>query len=134
LAVGALYSQLSETNHVSWTTHSLENQTFELSGPEDVLSSFVMQKKLMKHLATVKKDGTVEFDVAGSARIANNLFGPGAFDDGGNDREEENEDSERCGKHVPPLQIVMLIVGTRGDVQPFVAIGKHLQVTYTIKS
>ncbi|CAH9129936.1 unnamed protein product [Cuscuta epithymum] len=28
---------------------------------------------------------------------------------------------------LPPLQIVMLIVGTRGDVQPFVAIGKKLQ-------
>ncbi|KAK4407316.1 Sterol 3-beta-glucosyltransferase UGT80A2 [Sesamum angolense] len=30
-------------------------------------------------------------------------------------------------QYVPPLQIVMLIVGTRGDVQPFVAIGKRLQ-------
>lgn len=29
---------------------------------------------------------------------------------------------------LPPLQIVMLIVGTRGDVQPFIAIGKRLQV------
>uniref|UniRef100_A0A2C9VF44 Uncharacterized protein n=1 Tax=Manihot esculenta TaxID=3983 RepID=A0A2C9VF44_MANES len=28
---------------------------------------------------------------------------------------------------IPPLQIVMLIVGTRGNVQPFIAIGKHLQ-------
>ncbi|CAD6264284.1 unnamed protein product [Miscanthus lutarioriparius] len=27
----------------------------------------------------------------------------------------------------PPMQIVILIVGTRGDVQPFVAIGKRLQ-------
>lgn len=32
---------------------------------------------------------------------------------------------------IPPLQIVMLIVGTRGDVQPFVAIGKRLQVLFT---
>lgn len=31
-------------------------------------------------------------------------------------------------QYVPPMQIVMLIVGTRGDVQPFVAIGKRLQV------
>lgn len=28
----------------------------------------------------------------------------------------------------PPMNIVILIVGTRGDVQPFVAIGKSLQV------
>uniref|UniRef100_A0A804ML81 sterol 3beta-glucosyltransferase n=1 Tax=Zea mays TaxID=4577 RepID=A0A804ML81_MAIZE len=27
----------------------------------------------------------------------------------------------------PPMQIAMLIVGTRGDVQPFIAIGKRLQ-------
>jgi hypothetical protein len=27
------------------------------------------------------------------------------------------------------MQIVILIVGTRGDVQPFVAIGKRLQVS-----
>ena len=31
-------------------------------------------------------------------------------------------------QYIPPLQIVMLIVGTRGDVQPFIAIGKRLQV------
>jgi len=30
----------------------------------------------------------------------------------------------------PPMQIVILIVGTRGDVQPFVAIGKRLQVSH----
>ncbi|KAL0461036.1 UNVERIFIED_CONTAM: Sterol 3-beta-glucosyltransferase UGT80A2 [Sesamum latifolium] len=30
-------------------------------------------------------------------------------------------------QYIPPMQIVMLIVGTRGDVQPFVAIGKRLQ-------
>lgn len=33
---------------------------------------------------------------------------------------------------IPPLQIVMLIVGTRGDVQPFIAIGKRLQVTFVL--
>ncbi|VFQ92651.1 unnamed protein product [Cuscuta campestris] len=30
-------------------------------------------------------------------------------------------------QNIPPMQIAMLIVGTRGDVQPFVAIGKKLQ-------
>ncbi|CAD6225932.1 unnamed protein product [Miscanthus lutarioriparius] len=30
-------------------------------------------------------------------------------------------------KRRPPMQIAMLIVGTRGDVQPFIAIGKCLQ-------
>ncbi|KAE8664746.1 Sterol 3-beta-glucosyltransferase UGT80A2 [Hibiscus syriacus] len=40
---------------------------------------------------------------------------------------EEHVDSEYIPDIPPPLQIVMLIVGTRGDVQPFVAIGKRLQ-------
>lgn len=31
-------------------------------------------------------------------------------------------------RSIKPLQIVMLIVGTRGDVQPFIAMGKRLQV------
>lgn len=31
-------------------------------------------------------------------------------------------------RYIPPLQIVMFIVGTHGDVQPFIAIGKRLQV------
>lgn len=83
----------------------------------------------MKHIATIKLDGTVEFDVASSARLASNLFGPGIFDEGGTVGEEGvEEDDEQCRRSVPPLQIVMLIVGTRGDVQPFIAIGKHLQV------
>lgn len=51
------------------------------------------------------------------------LFGTGAAYNGATE--------EPVPEDVPdlrPLQIVMLIVGTRGDVQPFVAIGKRLQV------
>lgn len=45
----------------------------------------------------------------------------------------EEEELESGDIHdLPPLQIVMLIVGTRGDVQPFVAIGKRLQVFYLL--
>ena len=81
----------------------------------------------MKRLATVNPNGTVVFDVHGSARVGRDLFGPEV------DSPEVEEvasvvdegDEERT---IPPLQIAMLIVGTRGDVQPFVAIGKHLQV------
>ncbi|CAM6119336.1 unnamed protein product [Calypogeia fissa] len=104
-----------------------EDLNVRLVAPEKM--SERKKKKLMRHLATIKKDGTVEFDVAGSARIASNLFGPGIFDEGGTVGEEAmvEDDDEQERRDVPPLQIVMLIVGTRGDVQPFVAIGKHLQ-------
>eukprot|EP00252_Welwitschia_mirabilis_P012586 TRINITY_DN2774_c0_g2_i1.p1 TRINITY_DN2774_c0_g2~~TRINITY_DN2774_c0_g2_i1.p1 ORF type:complete len:790 (+),score=201.56 TRINITY_DN2774_c0_g2_i1:390-2759(+) len=84
--------------------------------------------KIMKKIALVKGDGTVEFDVSGSARYAEDLFGPPIESpqvEGYADDEMEDEEGEK--RSVPPLQIAMLIVGTRGDVQPFIAIGKHLQ-------
>ncbi|XP_074317256.1 sterol 3-beta-glucosyltransferase UGT80A2 [Silene latifolia] len=85
----------------------------------------VQQKlKLLNRIATVKDDGTVEFEVPGD--IEPHTFGgvPANFC-----RESADEDSidDTDLQYIPPLQIVMLIVGTRGDVQPFIAIGKKLQ-------
>ncbi|KAB2636516.1 sterol 3-beta-glucosyltransferase UGT80A2 [Pyrus ussuriensis x Pyrus communis] len=80
--------------------------------------------KLLNRIATVKDDGTVEFEVPADVEPqylgdCSRTASTGAADD-------ENLDTEdlQC---IPPIQIVMLIVGTRGDVQPFVAIGKRLQ-------
>lgn len=39
-----------------------------------------------------------------------------------------SEDEVENYEQIPPLNICMLIVGTRGDVQPFIAIGKKLKV------
>lgn len=80
------------------------------------------QKKLMKKMCTMQKDGTVELDLERSARFAPNIFEPDEWEDYYSTAGDEDD-----GKAVPPLQIVILIVGTRGDVQPFVAIGKRLQ-------
>ncbi|XP_026436825.1 sterol 3-beta-glucosyltransferase UGT80A2-like isoform X3 [Papaver somniferum] len=79
--------------------------------------------KMLNRIATVKDDGTIEFEVPVDVK-------PGGFDFGTDDVysevvEEEPVDSDL--QYIPPLQIVMLIVGTRGDVQPFIAIGKRLQ-------
>lgn len=83
-----------------------------------------MQLQLLNRIATVKDDGTVEFEVPGDVEPHAPHVGPGnvcsELDD------EPLDDMEL--RYIPPLQIVMLIVGTRGDVQPFVAIGKCLQV------
>ncbi|KAL6345124.1 hypothetical protein AAG906_013608 [Vitis piasezkii] len=79
-------------------------------------------RKLLRELATVK-DGTVRFEVPEDMKSQSLDFGAGgAYND---NIIEEHVDA--IDNHVPPLQIVMLIVGTRGDVQPFVAIGKGLQ-------
>jgi len=90
------------------------------------------QEKLVRRLGTIKGDGAVEFDVGQTARLAEDLFGPAAMDerkklDVPEVLEDEEEDDEIEPHHIPPLKIVMLIVGTRGDVQPFIAIGKRLQ-------
>lgn len=86
----------------------------------------ILQLKLLNRIATVKDDGTVEFEVPGDVE-------PHTFGGGPANLYTECGDEEECLdatdlQYIPPLQIVMLIVGTRGDVQPFVAIGKKLQV------
>ncbi|WCJ38130.1 Sterol 3-beta-glucosyltransferase UGT80A2 [Euphorbia peplus] len=84
----------------------------------------VQQKlKLLNRIATVKDDGTVEFEIPGDVAdealsVRSERCNP-AIDD-----EPVDAKDPQC---IPPLQIVMLIVGTRGDVQPFIAIGKRLQ-------
>ncbi|CAN1246665.1 Sterol 3-beta-glucosyltransferase UGT80A2 [Linum grandiflorum] len=80
--------------------------------------------KLVNRVATVKDDGTVQFDVPVDIKPQSLDFGTGVvYHDAG---DGECVDTAAL-KDIPPLQIVMLIVGTRGDVQPFVAIGKRLQ-------
>ncbi|KAF4386972.1 hypothetical protein G4B88_024544 [Cannabis sativa] len=90
---------------------------------DDKLS--VQQKiKLLNRIATLKDDGTVEFEVPGDVDSLSLASGP-------EHTHTEASDSEPLDatdlQYIPPLQIVMLIVGTRGDVQPFIAIGKRLQ-------
>lgn len=85
----------------------------------------VQQKlKLLNRIATVKDNGTVEFEVPVDIE-------PQTLDASLQNNSREVVDDEPLEQtdlqYIPPLQIVMLIVGTRGDVQPFVAIGKRLQ-------
>ncbi|TQD72286.1 hypothetical protein C1H46_042190 [Malus baccata] len=79
--------------------------------------------KLLNRIATVKDDGTVEFEVP--ADVEPQYFGDRCrtAPTGADDETLDTEDLQ----DIPPMQIVMLIVGTRGDVQPFIAIGKRLQ-------
>ncbi|KAK4781638.1 hypothetical protein SAY86_015740 [Trapa natans] len=85
----------------------------------------VQQKlQLLNRIATVKDDGTVEFEVPPDAESQGLGVKPKYSDNEVVDNEPLDVADLQC---IPPLQIVMLIVGTRGDVQPFVAIGKRLQ-------
>ncbi|TYJ27198.1 hypothetical protein E1A91_A07G170300v1 [Gossypium mustelinum] len=83
------------------------------------------QKKLqlLNRIATVKDDGTVEFEVP--VDVEPHVLACGLRDEHIEVAEEESPEADiQC---IPPLQVVILIVGTRGDVQPFIAIGKRLQ-------
>jgi len=76
----------------------------------------------------IQNDGTVEVDLEMSASVAPELLELQSFVEltvsGGLGSESK--------KSVPRLQIVILVVGTRGDVQPFLAIAKRLQACLNI--
>ncbi|KAB5527824.1 hypothetical protein DKX38_021671 [Salix brachista] len=78
---------------------------------------------LLNRMATVKDNGTVEVVVPGDAEPQTLRVGS---DDAYN-TVADDEPLDATDQYIPPMQIVMLIVGTRGDVQPFIAIGKRLQ-------
>ncbi|KAF5795580.1 putative sterol 3-beta-glucosyltransferase [Helianthus annuus] len=80
--------------------------------------------KWLNRLASVQTDGTVQFEIPDEVKPQNLDFGTKVDTPGAS---EDHDFDATTIPDFPPLQIVMLIVGTRGDVQPFVAIGKRLQ-------
>lgn len=84
----------------------------------------LLDRKLLDHLATVKHDGTVQLEVPRDIKNPSLDLVPVHHVE---TRTAEEEVDSTDIEDLPPMQIVILIVGTRGDVQPFVAIGKRLQ-------
>lgn len=81
-------------------------------------------------LVRIQNDGTVEVDLDKSAPVASELLEfqpvegpPIIFDDIG---------ISESKKSIPRLKIAILVVGTRGDVQPFLAMAKRLQACLTL--
>lgn len=85
---------------------------------------FGFQIKIIENLVKIQNDGTLEVDVKRSALIASELSEIDAF---GSLSRDIVEAAPGLSKSVPKLKIVILVVGTRGDVQPFIALAKRLQ-------
>lgn len=89
----------------------------------------MLQLRYLKKASMVNDDGTVEIEVPGHIKHRSLGNGTGIIDRSGEScKETLIQDIEP----IPPRQIAMLIVGTRGDVQPFIAIGKRLQVLFVL--
>ncbi|KAL6840114.1 hypothetical protein ACP4OV_029924 [Aristida adscensionis] len=81
--------------------------------------------KIIEKLVKIQNDGTLEVDVTRSALVASELSEIDAF---GSVPCDSVEFTSGISKSVPKLKIAILVVGTRGDVQPFIALAKRLQV------
>jgi hypothetical protein len=85
-----------------------------------------VQEKQMKMLNIVQKDGIVDIDIQGSPCAVQEVFGLESREEGG--EQELGKDEDYDLQSIQLLKIVMLIIGTQGDVQPFIRIGRKLQV------
>ncbi|KAK8965405.1 Sterol 3-beta-glucosyltransferase UGT80B1 [Platanthera guangdongensis] len=82
------------------------------------------KKKIIDDLIKIQNNGTMEVNVARNAPIASELLKIDANDSLYLDF---NNGVFCFNKPIPLLKIAMLVVGTRGDIQPFIAIAKRLQ-------
>ncbi|PVI03303.1 glycosyltransferase family 1 protein [Periconia macrospinosa] len=78
--------------------------------------------KLLASTCTLKDDGTLDIDFASSApdELANALPEYQAV-------VVESKPPATLHRQCPPLNVVVQVVGSRGDVQPFIALGMALQ-------
>lgn len=82
------------------------------------------KKKLIVELVKIQNDGTVKVDLTNNAPVASELL---EFQSVEGKRSYVDYIVNDSSKPIPRLKIAILVVGTRGDVQPFLAISKRLQ-------
>lgn len=122
--VGTHKSLLFESHEIPFSRSMIEKR--ENPRPEINLDrlSELEKKNLIVNLVKIQKDGTVEVDLTQSPNVASELLELRAVE-----VPPRNIDfiTTELNKSVPKLKIAMLVVGTRGDVQPFLAVARRLQ-------
>ncbi|BFG37303.1 hypothetical protein CerSpe_235760 [Prunus speciosa] len=128
-AVGTSSHSSSSSSQLTASARLTHNQSLAaiLAKLFDHRTPFRKKRKYINRLARVQDDGTVQFDVPGDIKPQQLDFGTGVVHSEPCGEKPSSGETEAEVLDVRPLQILMLIVGTRGDVQPFVAIGKRLQ-------
>ncbi|PQQ19344.1 sterol 3-beta-glucosyltransferase UGT80B1 isoform X2 [Prunus yedoensis var. nudiflora] len=82
------------------------------------------KKKLIVEMVKIQNDGTVEVDLEKSAPVASELLELQSIEDVPVNLDNMTSSTT---KSIPRLKIAILVVGTRGDVQPFLAMAKRFQ-------
>ncbi|XP_022773402.1 sterol 3-beta-glucosyltransferase UGT80B1-like [Durio zibethinus] len=96
-----------------------------LSEREKVIERLTRWKKLIVDLVKIQNDGTVEVDLAKSSPVASELLELSSIE--GAPFDVDDTSFHETNKSIPRLKIAILVVGTRGDVQTFLAMAKRLQ-------
>ncbi|KAK1415046.1 hypothetical protein QVD17_30815 [Tagetes erecta] len=124
-AAGGAFSDATTSHHVK-PGRNKDHKIHGLLGAKFFDTKIPARKKLkwLNRLASVQADGTVQFEIPDEIKPQNLDFGTKVVTIG---TSKDHDFNTTNIPEFPPLQIAMLIVGTRGDVQPFVAIGKRLQ-------
>ncbi|KAH9603414.1 hypothetical protein KSS87_020994 [Heliosperma pusillum] len=82
------------------------------------------KEKFIANLVKIQNDGTVEVDLAENGSVTSELLRLHTIESSALHVDGIALDHNRP---VPRLKIAVLVVGTRGDVQPFLALAKRLQ-------
>lgn len=130
--VGAHRNVLIDDNEISFSRsmtekkaprHDLKIDRF--SEREKVIERLTRWKKLIVNLVKIQNDGTVEVDLAKSSPVASELLELSSIEGAPFDLDDTS--FYETTKPIPRLNIAILVVGTRGDVQPFLAMAKRLK-------
>lgn len=78
-------------------------------------------------IVKIQNDGTVEVDLTKDSPVASELLELQQFERVPSTIDYIITDHN---KSIPKLKIAVLVVGTRGDVQPFLAVARRLQVRH----